>query len=127
MRSLATRFTAKRPPSISGSTRSMTARTRPSACVRLRFRTAGLGSLAFMLEKHRGERRQRYANRMIPPVRGDRVRAHAAIVSDAAPAVVGRVRIEQLAPPAFARHADEVILARHRREVADDENDVLGV
>src|SRR5688572_25179419 len=115
MRSPSIRLTEKRPQSISGMTWSITARTRPSGSVRRVFLTAGFGALAFMLEIDRGKRRQRYANRMIPPVRRYRMRVDAAVVADAAAAVVGRVRVEQLAPPAFARYAEEIVLARHRR------------
>src|SRR5687767_5401492 len=122
-----TRFTLKRPPSISGMTRSMTARTRPSASARRVFLTCGFAALAFMLEVDHGKRRERYADRMISPVRRYGMRAHAAVVADAAAAVVGRIRVDELAPITLARDTDEIVLPRHRREVADDENDVFGV
>jgi hypothetical protein len=47
-----------------------------------------------------------------------------AAVADAAAAVFGGVGVEALAPAAGEGAADPVILARHGREVADDERDV---
>src|SRR5687767_10404334 len=125
-----TRLASNRPQSISGITRSITARTRPSAAPRVLPRgdlPARFGSLAFMAEVEDRQRRQRYANRMIPPVRRYRTGLRAAVVAHAAAAVVGRVRVQDLAPVAPVRYADQVILARDRGEVADDEHRAVAV
>ena len=54
-------------------------------------------------------------------VRRHRRGLDAAEVAHAAAAVDARVAVEQLAPVPAARHADAVVVARHRREVADDQ------
>src|SRR5262247_1553422 len=58
--------------------------------------------------------RQRLAELLVR--HGRRVRA--AVIADAAAAVERRVAVEQLAPAAALRHADAVVVARHRSEVA---------
>src|SRR5688572_2356777 len=132
-----TRFTAKRPQSISGMTLSTTARTRPSgpgarAVLPAARRVAGfmesfLGALAFMPQIDDAERGERYANRMIPAMRGYRVGMYAALVADAAAAVDRRVGIQDLAPEPRVRHPEQVVLARHGRHVAHDEHHALAV
>src|SRR5215212_1415929 len=121
MTSPAMRFTAKRPPSSSGMTRSTTARTRPSMAPRRAAFAAALGALAFMPEVEDCQRRKSDANRMIAPVRRNRMGLHAAVVADTAAAVNGCVRVQCFAPEAGLRHAEQIILARHRREVTGDE------
>src|SRR5207237_7678739 len=64
------------------------------------------------------------AERMGLPVAGKRKRLHRAEIAYAAAAVFVRVAVEPLAPAAGAWHADPVVVARHRREVADDERAV---
>src|SRR5688500_4183478 len=46
----------------------------------------------------------------------------AAHVAVAAAAVFGCVAVEQLAPESAVRRADSIVVAWHRREVADDRN-----
>src|SRR5688572_12040753 len=46
------------------------------------------------------------------------LRVYAPLVAHAAAAVVPGVAVEDLAPAAAARHADAIVVARHRREVA---------
>src|SRR5437016_3407368 len=70
------------------------------------------------------EWRQMQAERMGLPVGGKRKRLHRAEIAYAAAAVFVRVAVEPLAPAAGAWHADPVVVARHRREVADDERAV---
>src|SRR5689334_4126357 len=104
----------------------MTARARPSVVARRAGFAAGrravLTSLTFMFEVHHAERRERYANRMITSVRRHGVRVDAAIITHAASTIVGRIRIDDLTPVARLRHAEEIVLARHGREVAGDED-----
>ena len=66
-----------------------------------------------MLEVNHSERRQRYTNRMIPAVRGHRMRIDTAVVADAAAAVNRRVRIQQLpaSNPDAARRAGNSLAA----------------
>src|SRR5215210_101320 len=116
MRSPITRFTAKRPQSISGMTRSITARTLPSWLPRRpTLSEAVLGALAFMLEIHHCKRGQSYAYRMVTVMCGNGGGVHAAQVANPASPVVRRVRIERFAPVTGTRYADHVVLPRHRR------------
>src|SRR5437868_6797266 len=59
--------------------------------------------------------RQRVAELLV----GHGRRVGAAEVAEAAAAVERRVAVEELAPAAALRHADAIVVARHRREVAD--------
>src|SRR5688572_21794811 len=109
----AMRFTGKRPPSISGMTRSMTARPRPSPAPQRTGFEAAFDALAFMLEIQDGKRRQCYAYSMIPAVGRDRMGFDAAIIPHAAAAVERGVGVERFLPVAGPRHAQQVIFARH--------------
>src|SRR5690242_1992674 len=80
-----------------------------------------------MLEKQYGQRRQRYADRMIPPVGRNGVRVDATEIAHAAAAINGRVGVDDLPPVSRERNAEKVILARHGREIAGDENHLLAV
>src|SRR6476661_9769203 len=127
MRSPMTRFTGKRPQSISGITRSITARTRPSWLPRRpTLSSAVLGALAFMLEINCCERRKGYAYRMITSMGRNWRGLHATLIAHAAAAVVRRIGIQHFAPIAMTWHAEQVVFARHRCEVEGDyDNGVL--
>src|SRR5688572_23854819 len=128
MRSPTTRLTANCPQSSSGITRSMTARTRPSRVPRRpTLRASDLGALAFILEVHHCEGRQRYADGVIAPVRRYRMGSHSAQVAHAAAPVARCVGVEDLTQEARKRHADDVVFTGHGRKVADDEHHVLPV
>src|SRR4051794_15705534 len=119
------RFAGKRPQSTSGRTRSMTARTRPSARVRRGLRALALGvrgSLAFMLEINHRERRQRDAYRVKPAVNRHRMRIDTTVIAHSAAAVNRCVRVQQLFPEARFGDTQEIVFARHGCEVADDEH-----
>src|ERR1700722_12548108 len=109
----AMRLIGKRPPSTAGSTASMTARTRPSI---------GLASvIGSATQKDGRQRRQIEIDRFDATLGDDRYGFHAAQIAPAGAAVFAGVGIQNFAPYAAARYAHQVIAARHRRKVADDE------
>src|SRR3569623_1094721 len=97
------RLMGKRPPSISGA-------------------TASSG-----LEVHHAERRHRQGKRMIMAVRRHRRGLDAAEITVTRAAVLGGIAVEQLLPPAAARHTQAIIAARHRREIAHDQDHLVAV
>src|SRR5690606_30960373 len=68
-------------------------------------------------EQHGPERGNGDGDRLGVAVRRNRAGSHAAEVTLAAAAIYGRVAVEDLAPPAEARYADDVVVARYGREV----------
>src|SRR5450756_2767442 len=64
---------------------------------------------------------------MIVPLRRHRRGLDAAQITDAAAAVDARVAVENLPPVAATRHADDIVLSHHRREVAYHQHAVLGL
>src|ERR1700735_4988769 len=128
-------LTAKRPPSTAGCTASITARALPSGTANaapavaatlasaaaafspllfLRFvLVTGLGS-----EHDRRQRRQIEIDRLETALGGNGHRLHTAQVAPPGAAVLPRIGIQDLAPYAPGRHADQEIGPRHRCEVA---------
>src|SRR5688572_7283489 len=74
------------------------------------------------LEEDRSKGRQGECEGMALPVAGHVLGVQAAGIAEAAAAVVGGIAVQQLAPVAAARHAEAVVVARHGREIEDDEN-----
>src|SRR5262245_44359500 len=114
------RFTAKRPASTLGATFSMTTRRRPSSG----SATTGWRALAmaFGAQEYDRQRRQPHRQCVIAAVRAHRRRFDGAEVAHAAAAVDRSVAVQDLLPQAAVRCADQVVLTRHGREVANDED-----
>src|SRR5579863_6377827 len=113
----AMRLAANRPPSTTGSSASMTARTLPSAMAAVPS-DFGLELATGFPAQHQGrERRQTEGDRLNAAVRTHGRGFHAAQVAPAGAAIIPGIRIDDLAPDAARRHADEKIGAWHRREV----------
>src|SRR6202034_1308213 len=110
-----TRFTGNCPQSTRGVMFSMTtlARLIPTASARR--------------QEQGRERRQTQREGMMPPARRQRRGFPAPEVAGVAAAVVPRITVETLLPVAATRSADAEVIARHRREVADDQHHVARV
>src|SRR3954467_13810533 len=80
--------------------------------------TRGGGVSLLRLEEKNGQRRKRNGKRLRKVLVGHRRRLAAAVIAQARAAVERRVGIEELAPEAAARHAEAIVVARYRREVA---------
>src|SRR5882757_1703468 len=85
---------------------------------------SGYGAMNLRLgpEHDGGERRKRQLERLLLPVRRAANGVDRAFVPRVATAIEARVRIGDLAPGPGMRHADAVVMAWHRRHVADDQN-----
>src|ERR1700692_4650374 len=79
-------------------------------------------AVLFGCEEQRAERRQPQRERGKAAVRRQGRRLQSAEVADAAAAVFERVAVQALAPEAPARHADAVVRAHQRSEIAHDED-----
>src|SRR3569833_1760586 len=79
------------------------------------------------LVEHHAERRQRQGMRLIMAVRRHRRGLDAAEITVTRAAVLGGIAVEQLLPPAAARHTQAIIAARHRREIAHDQEHLVAV
>src|SRR6476659_4062499 len=71
------------------------------------------------------KRRQRYSNGMWATVSGDRLAVYTAQVADVATAVDRRVGVEDLLVEPGVRHAEQIIRANNRREVAREYQNVV--
>src|SRR5436190_22574623 len=80
--------------------------------------TRGGGVSLLRLEEKNGQRRNSDGKRLREVLVRHRRRLAAAVIAEARAAVERRVRVEQLAPEAAARHAKAIVVARDRREVA---------
>src|SRR5258708_21439261 len=79
-------------------------------------------NLSLSPEHDRGQRRKRQLERLLLPMRRTANGVDRAFVPDVAAAIETGIRIGDLAPGPGMRHADAVMMARHRRHVADDQN-----
>src|SRR5581483_1148790 len=79
------------------------------------------------LEHHDTERRQGERQRMLEAMRAYRIGHHTAEIARAAAAVDIGIAVEHFPPEAAARHADAVLQARNRREIAHDEHRRAGL
>src|SRR6185503_14171262 len=95
---------------------------RPTQRAANRLRSTGPWppTLSIRLQENRAQRRQREGERVHAAEAGDGGGFDAAHVALAAAAVFDGVGVHEFAPEAAAWGADAIVLARHRREVADD-------
>ena len=75
-----------------------------------------------MLEDQHRQWRQAQVQRLVAAVRGHRHGVDPTQVADAAAAVQPGVAVEQFAPTPGLRHADQVVVARHRCEIGHHEH-----
>ena len=87
------------------------------------FGTGGtlVGAFERALEDFRSSYLLRDRPAGVPPVGRHGRRMYSAGVADAAAGVVGGVGVQHFAPEPRLRHAEEIVLARHRREIAHDQ------
>src|SRR4051794_40310470 len=85
---------------------------------------AGVGRSGGLIgrEQNGGERRKRQRQGMAAALGADRRGLHPAEIAHATAAIDRRIAVEDLAPAAGLRHAQDVIRAGHRREITNDEH-----
>src|SRR5687768_13388659 len=78
------------------------------------------------LEQQEPQRRQTESQRLLVAVRRDRFGEDDAAVADVRPAIDGAVAVHNLEVRTGRRHTDAIPAARHRREVDDGDEEVVG-
>src|SRR5690606_22323200 len=117
LRTVAPTFPRRRPLDVRPSTFSVQSST---FSVRAALRAARALSFRRPLEDARAHRRDREHQTLRESIGLDVLGHAAALVSDAAAAVVLAVGVDELLPESTPWHADPVVVATHRREMPDD-------
>src|SRR6476620_9491235 len=96
--------------------------TRP----RRRSARTSLLTTTAVFKEQRGQWRQRQGQRVTPPVQGHRNGIDPAKISPTASPIECGVAVEHFLPESPARNAHAIIRPWHRREITDDEQQLIG-